>query len=432
MPRTISEAGRDYANLLLRALGRPPLSPGALHDTHPAVMWARSGLMSLTGRRDGAPLVMPAFLPACAEGAVAALESVSGMNLPALADPPALLGERAALQGLTRNGGWTTGGTGRFVRAIDGWVMFNLTRADDWVLVAAALTGGAPADWNVLTTASATQNVMSLVAAARDVGLAAAPFCAPRESPPPWSVRMTAGPAATPPTRRPVVVDLSSLWAGPLCGSLLAMLGGDVIKVEAAGRRDGARQGSPALFQLLNGGKRSVALDLADPHGRDRLADMLAAADIVIESARPRGLTHMGIKAEQIVAARPGQVWLSITAYGRQEPEGNWIGFGDDTAVAAGFSALLPDDAQGPVLCADAIADPLTGLHAALAAWDAWITGRGGLISVALHDVAAHCVGFRLVHGRALVERRESWNAALAQEAASPPRARSVPDSVRA
>ena len=58
------------------------------------------------------------------------------------------------------------------------------------------------------------------------------------------------------------MVELGSLWAAPLCGSLLAAAGADVVKVESIGRPDGARRGPPAFFDLLNGGKRSVALDL--------------------------------------------------------------------------------------------------------------------------------------------------------------------------
>lgn len=426
MSRTLSEPGTAYGNLLLQGLNRAPLPAGARQDTHPSVMWARSGLMYLTGHSDGPPLVMPAFLPACAEGVVAALENISGTSLTAITDPPALLGERAALQNLTRSGGCTMGGSGRFMCAADGWVMFNLPRADDWSLVAAAFGGSGLADWHSLARSCARDGVAALVTRAREVGIAAAPFQVPGNTVKPWCRAVAAAPRTARPSQQPIVVDLSSLWAGPLSASLLGMLGAQVTKVETATRRDGAHRGSPALYRLLNAEKELLVLDLANAGGLDRLHALLAVADIVVESARPRGLIQMGIEAEQIVAARPGMVWLSITAYGRTEPEGNWIGFGDDTAVAAGFSALLPDDAEGPILCADAIADPLTGLHAALAAWDAWITGRGGLISVALRNVAAHCIGFRLVQGRALRARQETWSEALANspEAAAPPRAR--------
>jgi crotonobetainyl-CoA:carnitine CoA-transferase CaiB-like acyl-CoA transferase len=427
MSRALSEAGRAYGNVLLQGLNRASLTAGERHDTHPALMWARSGLMHLTGRSRDLPQVMPAFLPACAEGTIAALENISGKRLAAITDPPALLGERAALENLARNGGSTAGGGGRFLRAADGWVIFNLPRADDWSLVAAVFTQDGPADWDALAAACAAGGVAELVRRAREVGIAAAPCRTPRGMVPPWFERIAEAPPAAPPSRRPRVIDLSSLWAGPLSASMLGMLDADVIKVESATRRDGMDQGSPALFRLLNADKEILVLDLADASGCDRLRGLMADADIVIESARPRGLRQMGIEAERILLDRPGMVWLSITAYGRGEPEGNWIGFGDDTAVAAGYSALLPHDTDGPILCADAIADPLAGLHAALAAWDAWITGRGGLISVSLHGVAAHCIGFRLAEGAALRARRASWVGVLTEtmETAAAPRARS-------
>ena len=63
------------------------------------------------------------------------------------------------------------------------------------------------------------------------------------------------------------MVDLSALWAGPLCGDLLARAGASVVKVESTQRPDGARRGSRAFFDLLNGRKRSVALDLRSREG---------------------------------------------------------------------------------------------------------------------------------------------------------------------
>ena len=105
-----------------------------------------------------------------------------------------------------------------------------------------------------------------------------------------------------------------------------------------------------------------------------------------------------------MVGERPGLTWISITGYGRAGEAANWIAYGDDAGVAAGLSTLLPD---GPIFCGDAVGDPLTGLHAALAAYAYWEGGQGGLVSIAIRDVVRHCMAFdeppsiEAVHARA-------------------------------
>jgi hypothetical protein len=152
------------------------------------------------------------------------------------------------------------------------------------------------------------------------------------------------------------VLDFSALWAGPLCAALLADAGADVIKIESARRLDGARAGAPLFYDGLNARKRSAVLDFASARDAALLAALLASADLVVESARPRALAQLGIDAERFVAARAGRVWLSITGYGRGDAAPGRVAFGDDAAVAAGAAHAVADDA-GPLFCADAIAD---------------------------------------------------------------------------
>jgi crotonobetainyl-CoA:carnitine CoA-transferase CaiB-like acyl-CoA transferase len=114
----------------------------------------------------------------------------------------------------------------------------------------------------------------------------------------------------------------------------------------------------------------------------------VAQADVVIESSRPRALAQLGIDAPAVVAARPGTTWVSITGYGRSSPR---VAFGDDAAVAAGLVAY--DREGAPVFCADAVADPITGLHAAVAALTSRARGGGHLAEVAMVDAAASTLG---------------------------------------
>jgi crotonobetainyl-CoA:carnitine CoA-transferase CaiB-like acyl-CoA transferase len=214
------------------------------------------------------------------------------------------------------------------------------------------------------------------------------------------------------------VIDLSSLWAGPLCGHLLQTLGARVIKVESSQRPDGARFGAENFFDLLNANKDCVALNLSSEDDRELLRQLLLRADIVIEASRPRAMRQMNIVAEDIIAQNPALTWVSITGYGREEPQGNWIAFGDDAGVAAGLSQLLFDATGEALFCGDAIADPLTGMHAALAAWAGYLRGGGELIELSLRDVVAHCIRFEREIDPASASARaryRDWMAVLAQ-----------------
>ena len=107
---------------------------------------------------------------------------------------------------------------------------------------------------------------------------------------------------------------------------------------------------------------------------------MLAVADIVIEGSRPAALARRGLGPDH-VAPRPGRIWLRINGYDAPRPA-----FGDDAAVAGGLVGAAVD---GPVFCGDAIADPLTGLDAALAVAESLGRGGGELIHVSMAAVAA-------------------------------------------
>jgi crotonobetainyl-CoA:carnitine CoA-transferase CaiB-like acyl-CoA transferase len=182
-----------------------------------------------------------------------------------------------------------------------------------------------------------------------------------------------------------LVVDLSSLWAGPLCGHLLVLAGARVVKLESLERPDGSRRGPAAFFDLLNAGKRSVAIPFGDPS----FVRLLGAADLVVDSARPRVWANAGIDPAAVVAGRDA-TWLSITGYGRTGPWRDRSAFGDDAAVAAGAATLVGDPDGPPMFCADAYADPVTGIHAAVAALAAIVGGGSRVVDVGLRDVVAH------------------------------------------
>jgi crotonobetainyl-CoA:carnitine CoA-transferase CaiB-like acyl-CoA transferase len=100
---------------------------------------------------------------------------------------------------------------------------------------------------------------------------------------------------------------------------------------------------------------------------------------------------------------------VSITGYGRGEPQANWIAYGDDAGVAAGLSAILHQVTGQWLICGDAIADPLTGLHAALAGWASWLAGGGHLVELSLEQTVRHCITSTAPAGNNYRDRQARW-----------------------
>lgn len=427
---SVNNLAAVYAKRLLDDLSTRPLSCIAADDTHPALMWARSGLMSLTGFADGEPLMCALPLTTCADGALAALASLAPVGALDGLSGAALLAERGAIAGHARKGTTSPGGSCRLLQARDGQIALNLARDDDHAILPAWLEDEDVVDESSMIAAIQKLTMHDLVERGRLLGLAVAPVAPPPSKTIAWNTVTHVGARAT---RRaaPRVLDLSSLWAGPLCSHLLQRCGADVIKVESLRRPDGARRGPPQFFDLLNAGKRSVALDLAIETGRAQLRALIAQADIVIEASRPRALRQMGIQAEKLIDKNPGLTWISLNGYGRKDPEENWIAYGDDAGVAAGLSYLMRQAQGDAVIVGDAIADPLTGMHAALAAWASHQQGGGQLISLALTDVVRHCIQFdRPTNTEALQQRQREWSL-IAEGHVHAPQMRTAPMRAR-
>jgi len=278
------------------------------------------------------------------------------------------------------------------LRAADGWLAVNLARPDDLRSVPAvlgrSLAGSdcpdalvaADAVWDELRAAASSRPAAELAAAAQAVGIPASALGG--DCPPPVAATRLGSAGAAP----RLVLDLSAMWAGPLCAGILGRAGWRVLKVEDVRRPDGARSGPPAFYADLHAGSQTVILDFGSARGRAELARLAGRAGIVIESSRPRALRQLGLIAEDWLSASPGRVWVSVSGYGRPDPQQR-VAFGDDAAVGGGLVAWAPDGT--PVFCGDAIADPLSGLHAAVAALSGHAAGGGWLMDVAMAGVCA-------------------------------------------
>jgi hypothetical protein len=319
-----------------------------------------------------------------------ALAQATGSEAIAALTGATILGERAAINGWRIGGEVSPGGGCRLYRAADDSIAFNLARDDDRALLPALFEQGFDTSSDaVIASLIARSNAAELVSRARMLGLAVAreneadlPLHAPGRL-------IGQGAKAPPPAKRaPLIVDFSALWAGPLASHLMQLAGAEVIKVESKGRLDGMRDGDREFFALVNQGKASVALDFTSNADRAALRRLIRGADIVIEASRPRALRNLGLDADAIVREQAGLIWLTITAHGASGEYTDWVGFGDDCGVAAGLSAALREASGATGFVGDAIADPLTGLNAALIGWNAWRSGAGGRYDASLRACA--------------------------------------------
>lgn len=318
-----------------------------------------------------------------------------------------LLYERAYLRRNPPDINTALGSSCHLLPCLDAVLAINLPRPSDWEMVPAWLGPWhdnliIPAgDWPALAHHCHSLPAADLLEQAHCLGLAVA---VASELPPPapapaihkQSFPKRRSQHSPQQNAQPLVVDLSSLWAGPLCSHLLQQAGCRVIKVEGVNRHDGARDGNPHFYQLLNQGKEAVMLDFRSVADIERLQQLLARADIVIEGSRPRALRNLGIDAEQWIQSAPGKIWLSITGYGRQGIQGERIGFGDDTAAAAGLSRIMYDATGDYQIVGDAIADPLTGIHGALFVWQSHLAGGNELLAISLRDTVSTCLHHEL------------------------------------
>jgi hypothetical protein len=360
-------------------------------------------VVALTGRADGPPLVPPGRAATVAAELAGRFAAATGVQV----DGTQILAERAAFTGHRRRGAVSAGGACRLLPTANGWAAVSCARPDDSALLGALVGEEVGADpWPALTRWLRAHTGAELAQRAELLSIAAAPItlispiCSktplvptvPTAPPSPQTYLAPKSPQTPEDPEAPeslplagrLVADFSALWAGPLCAHLLGLAGARVVKVETPDRPDGARSGNAAFYRLLHAGHRCVTLDPRTSRGRAEMGALVRAADIVIESSRPRALARFGLDAEAAAAA--GTTWVSITAYGRASDR---VGFGDDVAAGAG---LVARDADGrPLFVGDAIADPLTGLAAAAAA--AWAPAGGALLDMAMSDVVAATLG---------------------------------------
>ena len=189
------------------------------------------------------------------------------------------------------------------------------------------------------------------------------------------------------------VLDVSTLFAGPLAATMLGDFGADVIKIEHPRgdpvRSHGASKDGVGLWgKVVGRNKRGITLYLGSPEGQDVFRRLVADADVVIENFRPGTLERWGLGYSELSADNPGLVLTRVTGFGQFGPYAGRPGFGTLAEAMSGFAAITGEPDGPPTLPPFGLADGIAALAAAFATMTALrareATGRGQVVDLAI------------------------------------------------
>ncbi len=194
------------------------------------------------------------------------------------------------------------------------------------------------------------------------------------------------------------VVEACQMISAPMAAMILAEQGADVVKVEMADgvgdrlRMLGSRRGdTSAVFHGINRGKRSIALDTKDPRGLEVLHDLIAGADVFIQNFRPGAAERMGIGADELCAANPDLIYVSVSGFGPTGPNAAEKVYDYVIQAMTGIAALQTDPDGSPTLTRQFVIDKVTAVTVSQAITAALFQrerGHGGQhLQIAMLDV---------------------------------------------
>lgn len=264
----------------------------------------------------------------------------------------------------------------------------------------------------------------SIQAGAPALSSAKAVFSSPRRAYP--------SPAALTPGILPLaglrVVELTTAWAGPMAGRILAWLGAEVIHVESASRLDSWRQHNQvfsryrfppdgagdrpwdrtALFNSQNANKLSLALELKDPAGHAAMLKLMAESDVVLCNFTAGTLSRMGFGYARLAELNPAIIVTEMPAFGSTGAMANGTAIGPSMEMAAGMAGMIGYRGGPPTTTGPTYLDPMGALNGAAAILTALLhrqaTGAGQHIDISQVEAAMQFIGPQILHALATGE----------------------------
>ena len=201
------------------------------------------------------------------------------------------------------------------------------------------------------------------------------------------------------------VLDLTNVLAGPFCCHQLAHMGAEVIKVEAVGRGDLARQlgADPELsnknmgvsFLAQNAGKKSVTVNLKHPQGKALFIKLVKTADVVVENFRPGVMHRLGVGYEVLQGIRPEIIYCAISGFGQEGPWVHRPAYDQIIQGTSGVMSITGDAGSTPLRVGYPVADTVGGITAAFAIAAALNSNpRGTFIDVSMLESMLATMGW--------------------------------------
>jgi crotonobetainyl-CoA:carnitine CoA-transferase CaiB-like acyl-CoA transferase len=189
------------------------------------------------------------------------------------------------------------------------------------------------------------------------------------------------------------VLDLGRIYQGPWCGTLLALSGATVIKIEEPSgepARRGAKGTMSVPFAILNSNKQAITINLKEARGRELFLDLVRQADVVIENYGAGTMDGLGVGPDVLLAANPRLVYAAATGYGVEGPDRDRLAMDITIQAHSGVMSVTGFPDQPPVKAGVAFVDFLGAVHlysaVVTALYDRERTGQGRIVDVAMID----------------------------------------------